>query len=993
MAEKMTMTEASRRIFERLDRDLGTPSEEEQAAKGKLCGDIAAQFEAQEQACQEKATDVERENCFAGDAYRDADAGMNDCGAEMFFFTGRSCLWSSIIGTALLHVKESSDDGGAASCLMRDRQYQDGTLIERACIDEEEFETAQRIAAHMVERLTPEAILACADGRLSADQIAGGLFAVVAADVEREEEQIEEMRQIAEIVKVASLDDVAALDLNGDGGVELAEAAAFAVTRADWLRFAHVLEPLGVRHPIDLQDLSPEDVARAREIAARVEAEIGISRDDPNFCNAFRPKFVEAGTSAFAEGGLCFASDEPRTMSIDEELASVEMTAAESFAVCRDPNQNYGSCSERMYMVEAALAATGVPCSVESRMTENHVYPASEGKSLDPIGIGEIGWSREVNPVAMYLSSLASSQEDGSFLHRVAHFIDPEGCPDYSSIRNHLNSLKLISSDASASPEERAAIIDAIIEEVEPSVEAIPERIALFNYFSDWMQRFSPEVARELGMAVVTRFPNNPHAILPLIMAMGVTGMQPVDEEERVLSRAMIERNFTMAAGELKEKLPFSGWAETMLAQRESVLGHKADAIAYAERALMQNPRNALMLKVIAFDEVMRSQYDAAESLLSDAMEVAPNLPGSHATLTTIAQVRGDLDRAAVEAGREATVYWRNPMGAFLKIDLELMKGNPRMALRWFGNVRSERANDPRSISLARAKAMMGHYEEAISVLDRQIEYHPRDMNARLFRTSIALEMNDLDAAREQIDRIDAAQHPEIRRSLQQQLWWSENDIASLEASLFDAIETPGTDPAIVSQLERWLAFARGNFDDARMYCEKAIAANPYDWGVEANMVGLDITEADTVEKVAMARARFEELRARFPDVYQIRTVEPSLLLREERFEEALVSAEAVLARMPMNINASNIKAHALIALGRPEEALGIGEALAQRAPKQPAGCFIQARAYFAMGDIANAQAMLAKTKAIQVYDIPQWPLFSTAALEAEIAAGMSAKP
>jgi tetratricopeptide (TPR) repeat protein len=843
------------------------------------------------------------------------------------------------------------------------------------------------------------------------------------------------------IIDAAGLPDPkAAMDADGDGTISLEEAAAYALAQPDWERFRKPLGLAGIRHPLDASTFPPRLKARIEELVRRTESGIPEKRGEPGYCEAFVPAFVDAGKPSFKKGGLCFGSTEKRTLSIEREP---EMTAAESFALCLHPNRGvYGSCTEKTYQVMAALKAADIPCDVRARLTENHLYPAVGERSVDPARIGEIGWSFEIQPAAAYLWSLALKGSsrllvDIEQIEQIAVLMEPGLQWNVTKIKEGIQELKTLyarkeflqvpiegrpatpdpmslddpslrglldipnehtpasqpqvlggsrwQSDLTDPSERIQETIRAILDELDAVLTANPKTIVPLLSLRTHLFSLPTEGRIDVALAVLKRWPQNPYALQPLLFVIGAdTDLLHAERGDAAAARRFDE-SARRLAGRLSEEFPFSGIAETVLATAAEMMDRIDERNTFALKALAHNPRNASALQMLARDDLANGRYEATDALIRDAIAAAPNMAGNHYTLALTAQLRNDFALAEAEAGKEATVFTRNATASWLAVNLALLRGQPAKAmalLNWRGNGETAQLLRGHRSALAQALQLTGDVREARRLMLQQLESAPADPGTHVMLASLALQENDVAAARSHIRKLRGPASKAVRLQMEFQVTQVENDLPGMRGLLEEMRRLPGIDPTLLARSDIAVDIAQGRLDEAR---RKTLAMSPLDYSSSLNVIHIDILQGrlPAVEQCAAAFAKAH------PDLFWTKTLRASLLLRKERFREALAVADAALAINPRASDALTAKGFALLKLARTSEALAIGKQLDKMLPHQAGGKYLMARTLLAMGKPEKAKELLPDIKSLENYDLISWPLFSSSALECEIEAAL----
>jgi Flp pilus assembly protein TadD len=832
-------------------------------------------------------------------------------------------------------------------------------------------------------------------------------------------------RLTEQVIEIAALPDpAAAMDFDGNGKIVLEEAVAFALSQDDWEKFRPVLKALRLQHPLDTTKFPPALRTRIATIAREIEAKTGKRPGDPGYCEAFVPAFVEAGKPSFRKGGLCFGYTEKRTVSIEKEP---EMTAAESFDLCLHPKRGvYGSCTEKTYVVIGALKAAGIDCDVHAQLTENHVYPAMDERSLDPSEIGETGWSFETQPAAMYLDSLAGKDQRARIVDvaAVAKLMEPHAYMNWGRIKERLQQLQMLYrrkellANAAAlraakgdamkllKGEEREKVLKLL--ETDPS-EQIPETIAAILDEFDAVVIANPKtiipwliLARNLSavpkqgqidvaFTTLASYPQNPYVLLPLSIIVASDQNILLAQQGNAEAAKSFEEDVRTLASWLEGNFPFSGFAETVRAAAAGYLGRTDEQERLALRAIANNPHNAIALQMLASHDLSNGRFEAAEGIIREAIAAAPNMTGNHYMLAQAAQLRNDFNTAEAEARKEATIFYGNAMAAWLAVSLSILRGQPRRAmqiLNWRGNGDAAKLPTSFRASLAQAFELMGNIREARRLTMRELELSPINPQAHGMLAMLALEESDVAAARKHLAHVTGPTSALFRAMIELQLSYVENDVATFKRE-FEALKrTPGVDPTLIARYDVALDQIEGRLEAARTKAGMMASRNVSDYASRAQVIWLDIAFG----RLASAAKAFDAFVKEFPDLSATKALRATLRLRQGRPADALAAADTALAVNPRSYEALMTKGAALLMLGRAPGALKIGQRMDALLPKHTSGKLLMARAHLVLGRPEKAREFLPQIKAVETFDLKEWPLWSSSALERDIAAALAKK-
>jgi tetratricopeptide (TPR) repeat protein len=963
MSEKLTFKQSADLIREDLEKAFYIPTEEEFEASLEQCEALAG--EAMQMSCDGSLKECAPEITWSDDYHRITDcyleAGMGKAMPQLL-------RMASIRASAIF-----------SNCFV------EKIFISGPCVSPESIDAAKGLAARIAEESVDllKEVYVDTVSRYPSYLGTKGTISLFRSErvlidvVDGAYDLIKERNDVDIIVGLSGLPKWT-FDADGDGEVNLIEALALALTDEEFERYLPILDSYGLKHPHDSRDYPPEIMERIECLAAKVESEIGLSRGDEGFCEAFIPAFIEAGGNSFADGGLCFTDNEPRTMSIRDEP---ELTSAEAFAVCTDPDRNYGSCSEMTYKIAGAVRATGVPCKMSTIKTETHAFPAHEGVSFDPVGLGEIGWSRETYPTAMYYNSLAFKDSSVRLYGLLAKTMDPDSYYDSSAIKGAENNIRLMHLLLGKAPS-----FDPILTEFDEVITQNPGAISPFNHLGSIVAGMPNGAAIDLAVAIIKRWKDNPYSIRPIIAALSLHPDYVKSQQGDSEAKARFDTKLGEVAALLEKELPSSGIAETLKANfmlSESRYDETAGLLA---RALSLRPDNAKALGLMASLSAILGKYDEAEAYVERAIELAPNTEGNHSTRAMIAQLRGDIDLAAAEAMREVTVYYGNISATLLAANMALVRQRPLEALdridafpddgTWFNVIAPIRAQ---------AYLMLGRFRDARRILDRLERDNPSNPTLDMTMVIALLSEGRIEAARERTDRIA---NPLVKSFMTAFIALSENDVASAERMMEQIESSGGVDKTFSDELVPHIMGTKGDLEGAERALHEHLSRKPYDVAAETLLIANNIETG----KVAVARQRFDDLMKEHDELFCVRQTEPILLLREERFREALASANSVLKDNPRDSGALSAKGFALLKRGNERRAVDIADRLIGLLPKSPAGYHLKARAYFAMGKLSKAEAFLKKSIEVEIYDSTDWPMMSSSALAKDIEAAKASK-
>lgn len=729
------------------------------------------------------------------------------------------------------------------------------------------------------------------------------------------------------------------------GEVTFEEGVAYAIKNMDTKVYLPLLERVSpnFKNPLDTRNFNPlikERIAEFRQIALAHAKSLGLPPDDPNFCEKYFEKFFKLGANSFQNGGLCLQpqfSDESG-YSYDLYNASPseqfnELTSREFFDHCLEPatpGTHMGSCTENTY---ARIASANIPglCKLEPTLTELHIYPGyyrgkgSKDGRFDGSEIGEIGWRQKASAESEYLTNTNNT----TTMQRVGFILAPETKLDYVKIDalfdealdyfgiNYFKQINFLECTPSVKRDRTLGMkrLGEMLRMFDPVVRSNTKMIVPFAKLGNLAQRLMIDkgVAYGFGMAIIRRWPENPHSILPLASTLNWKD----------------EWDVSNVAKTLREKFPDTGWGETIQAMMDSQHGREKEAIANYEKAAAKNPKNPYALQHLSQINLQLGDQQMARNMAQQAMDAAPNLVGIHSMLAYIALNSGDIDTAYDEAKKEATVQIGNPNASLLYATLANAKGRPAEARKileqiWITNARHGASDVERSIivPLISSQLLMGHVDEARGVF-RSTQRMPGAQAAMIAFNGMQIASYDFNV--EEAERYMRA-FPPIYKKLGS-LTMSEIGIHIAKGKLAEAsrllisIPADTKDPAFLNTRASY-EYIIGDIESARATLEQVVSKNRYDIFAQVTLVSCDLAGND----LGAARARFDELIEEFPDIMQIRALEPAVLLAENRYEEAILSAEEIFKVHKRNLPAIVASAWAHLKIGEFQKAITIAE-------------------------------------------------------------------
>ncbi len=431
-------------------------------------------------------------------------------------------------------------------------------------------------------------------------------------------------------VSPENLDGV--LDKEKDGQISKEEFIHFVYTNPDWQKYLQAIDKAGLRHPLDIHRIPKPILDRINQLKEKIDSEINLKPQDPGYCDAFVPKFYEAGLSPYVEGGLAFSY--PFNY---RGLETKEMTASEAYKAVLNPNSrklDFGSCTEATYKIVSAFLAAGVPCEVKAIATQNHLFARYKNEDLDPSELGKIGWQKVLDEkrlaTGFYEQARMSEvgQQAKKKLEDVILAIDPQDF--YNDLRKLTDAIW---------DDNEAAIFEASQSIVSRNPHDIGQLIVLSKaliFVEDPQKRIA------ILDKILSAFPDNAYILWAVSIHCTVHKcLQSEGDIQNVNS-------------------PSSGNAEYLWALEQKDQGNLKKYEELLEKALGKNPNNALALQAKASLLLARGEISDAEKLIQKAIKSAPNLPGNYGLLSNIAMGRGDNDKVYEYAKKEHLVFVGN---------------------------------------------------------------------------------------------------------------------------------------------------------------------------------------------------------------------------------------------------------------------------------------------------------------------------------------------
>lgn len=515
--------------------------------------------------------------------------------------------------------------------------------------------------------------------------------------------------------------------IDGDGGqprdhvLNFKEFVHFVYNSPDWQKYLPALDKAGLKHPLDPRKIPHEIIRRASYLRSAVEHQTQTMPGITGYCDAFVPAYYEEGLKSYAEGGLGWGYPFAYRRTQDREL-----TAAEGYNGVLNPKLPFGECTEATYKIISAFRAAGVPCTINTFDTQNHLFARFDQTDLDPSKLGKIGWERSLSDSGMafiYYSNLLAAAKKPDLTKRyedIATAIDPD-----SVLAHKLRVLDLVKNKR----------FDEACEEIFKAMALNPEEPTIFTMAASlFMSHPEPNKGRELAHRLIESYPNNAYAL-------------------RAFQSYCYRRNTCSEEGPwLMQRFPQSGNGEVLMALQVEKNGQTGEITEWVSKSLEKNPRNAIALQMKAILALQTGRYEEAEQAYKASIEVAPNLAGNHSGLSAIYTGRGLVDAAYDEAKREEIVFLGNPSGEMALANAALQAGDFETALIYAANHQTKYPADPTSyLTLSSILTNHGYFDKAIDQVKQALPLisHPSGRaGTYAYLASLYLMKPDLDKAR-----------------------------------------------------------------------------------------------------------------------------------------------------------------------------------------------------------------------------------------------------
>lgn len=760
------------------------------------------------------------------------------------------------------------------------------------------------------------------------------------------------------------------LDTNRDGKVDVLESLGYVFKTTDFKTLNKLLPALDktpFKHPLDTRFFPAKITARIATIKAHVDGALhllGIEPGQPKYCDLFVKGFFDAAQPQYDDGGLClgYPKDIVTRYPNGDWTKEPELTAKEAFDGCLDKALPYGSCTEATYKTISAIEkATNGACHVDAVETEDHMYAHYRGSSvfsgvdMDPAGLKALGWDAIVNPVAKYYSSLTHFDID-LFHNKIAHALEPVMVPDLSPQYNKDGTFK-----DTMTLKDCLVMLDNWI----PFVKAHPEALHPFVMMDPGLQHFPHSDAEALALAYIERFPDNPYVVLPL------------------LQLEHSEAETTRFANRLMAKYPTRGWGQLLMANVNFQNGRLAEAKLWLDRrekAVPAGSSDVLALKWRVEKLVSEKKWDAALESQLKSITLAPNFPGSHLTLAQIYVGKGELDLAERAINREAIHGGPQIPVLMMALEIAFNKGNPNQVLKSAYLLRKMHVADPKlEMMEIVALSQTGAYSKAAALIKSASDMFPEQMTG--MHCQLALDTLDMAQAAQLATKVP---YPIDLQAYLLKIAYKNNDLSALESALAQVKNRFPERHTMIGYYTGLAHYMRGDLN-AAMSDYKALAhKNTYDHASRIMEVVVALDQGD----VATAERRWNEASRAFPDIYAIQMLKPLIEIQKNKPTQALFEYEKARNTEATHSH-TTIETGAIVMLAnhKPAEAMRRAEILMGKISTNPRGFIIAARAALDLGKLKKAEDYVKKAKRLQRWDATAWPLLSTAAITADIAA------
>ncbi len=713
----------------------------------------------------------------------------------------------------------------------------------------------------------------------------------------------------------------------------------FVYDNPDWERFLPALDRAGLRHPLDLRNIPRSIIQRIQEIKEKVETKIGLPPEEPNYYSHFVPAFFQAGLATFEDGGLGFSY--PFSSQLD--LTEPELTAAEAFDAVLDPDNMrhpYGSSTEATYKVIAAFRVMGVPHDkVVAVETQNYLTARFEKTDLDSSKIGKLGWERILSSdaavAAMYYHNVAASEAQN-------------GRVDSDQYAEALGIVEILTPKdpdiilTKAAGCWMRAEVEETFQEISRAIEMNPDNSETFLEIQSILTSDPDRSQEAIDFAgrIVKRYPKNAYPLTVLIQIC-----------------LPVERKLRKEAVTLQRALPDSGYGEVLLSFAADLTKNDAEATHWSQEALKKNRNNPYALQQIAFNLYSQGRIDVAKSILQMSIDQAPNLPHSHALLSGIYLMQGEVEAAYVEAKREPLSFFGNSPADHLPLgNTALAAGDLDTALSSMIQYTRAFPTDPSGLMvLATVETCLGQLDEATQTCKEGLALETLPPLLKVVfhdqLASIGLLRPDLTEAENQLKEAEGLQLDfQELASIRFQILMARHQYEdALKAALKMTEQYPNFSTSWSSLAS--IRYLLNNQEKAKAAIDEALKKNGRDLRALSIKALIALEEGNSAGAAKIVD-QMREFHSSFPEFH----AQDALFsyLQGDR-ERALKEADRALRAFRHDPNALLVKGILNNDEGNVDEAEEIATKLDQFYPRDFSGPFLKAKIQFRQGHLEEA--------------------------------------
>jgi len=392
-------------------------------------------------------------------------------------------------------------------------------------------------------------------------------------------------------------------------------------------------------------------------------------------------------------------------------------------------------------------------------------------------------------------------------------------------------------------------------------------------------------------------------------------------QQEKYAAAATAFEKVVAADAEFVPALYFAGTAQFMA-------GNRNQAEDYLSRYNFRQPNNPLVLKMLAWINLQRGEFRAAEKLIQPVLKQQKD---DEFAMNLLASALMGQNKTT-----EGVDYFKKIVGL-----------NPDLA--------------PAHIKLGLGLVAAGDIDAGIEQLKKARELNPESEDADIKIVLVYINQNDLDKA------LDAAlayrkEHPKSVSAhvLLGTVYMAKRDAVNAGKIFTDTLEI---DPGNVTANSGLAAIAlhSGKLDEAKRHYENALEKHPDNLGTLMNLAKLENTQA---EGKAMEATLQRAIKAH-PQALQPRFMLAQYYLQSGSADKALSLLVEVRTTRAKNPAYLSLLGDAELATGNTADALNDLTALAKIAPDNADAHFLLARAMAASRDDNGYRAELEKTLAI----------------------------